>query len=143
MAKGQSGIRPGNLTLFLLLALFLAACDSTTTGIATTGLVTITLNLDGGSQRLMSDAGNVRQLLDEANVTLSEADLIEPPLFTPLTNEMEVTIIRVTESVEIVEQNLPFRRRNVRNESMNTGDPPIIIQGGAPGLYGLGQPGVV
>ena len=116
------------------LPLLLAACELSVDAIATNEQMTIILSLDGANHQLTTEAGNVRQLLDEAGVNLDEADIVEPPLFTALFDGMEVTVIRVTESIEIVEQSLPFRRRNVRNESMNIGDPPIIIQRGLPGL---------
>jgi hypothetical protein len=86
---------------------------------------------------LTTESGNVRELVEEAKITLDDADLIEPPLFTPLTDNLEVAIVRVTESIEIIEQSIPYQRRSVRNESMQTNDPPVIVQSGRPGLQEL------
>lgn len=122
-------------SLFCLhFVLLLAACDTPAPQFISQEPVEVVLNADGTSQRLTSEANNVRELLDEAGISLDDADLIEPPLFTPLSDGLEISITRVTESIEVIEQSIPFQRRSVRNESMSADSPPIIVQSGRTGL---------
>ncbi|MCI0397304.1 MAG: ubiquitin-like domain-containing protein [Chloroflexi bacterium] len=120
--------------VWLWLALVLVACAGRTPGFAVTTSVTVSLTADGHTREITTQAGNVRELLDEAGLTLNPADLAEPPLFTPLSAGLNVHIIRVTESIEIIEHSIPFQRRSVRNESMSADAPPLILQVGKPGL---------
>lgn len=121
----------------LLVLLLLTACAQQIPEFVDTQPVSVTVSVDGETHNLTTEASNVRELLEEAGFSLSDTDLIEPPLFTPLSDDMLVDITRVTESVEIIEQSIPFQRRTVRNESMQADDAPVIVQTGRPGLQEL------
>lgn len=124
-------IKIGLLSLILII---LAACSGTETQILAPPETSITLNADGETHQLTTSATNVRTLLEEAGVELNETDEVSPPLFTPLTDNMTINVVRVTESIEIIEESLPFERKTVRNEAMDVDEPPLIIQSGRPGL---------
>jgi len=99
--------------------------------------VTLSLQVDGSSYNLTTTtAATIRELLDEAGIALNDADEVDPPLFTPLAgqNGLEVTITRVSESVEIIPESIPFQRKIVRNEALSADDPPRIVQAGKTGL---------
>ncbi|HSG16442.1 MAG TPA: G5 domain-containing protein [Anaerolineae bacterium] len=115
----------------------LSACANPTPEFIEQRPVHVTLQADGETFSLTSESTNVRELLEESGITLSEADLIDPPLFTPLAEDLQITITRVSESIEIIEQSIPFQRRSVRNESLQADDPPVIVQSGRPGLQEL------
>jgi Tol biopolymer transport system component len=120
---------------FLILAF--SACADSVPEFAEKQAVTVTIQVDGETQQLTSESGNVRELLEETGITVGDSDLVDPPLFTPLTGDMMITITRVTESIEIIEQSIPFQRRTVRNESMQAEDEPVIVQSGRPGMQEL------
>lgn len=94
----------------------------------------VTLHADNQSYNLTTQASNVRELLEESGLTTEPTDLIDPPPFTPLQDNLEVTVIRVTESIEIIQQAIPFERKIIRNENMEANAPPLIVQGGQAGL---------
>jgi len=120
---------------FFLLTLFLAACSNEPTSIAQgEQTFTVSVTVDGQTQELETSASNVRELLADAGIAAADTDQIDPPLTTPLTPDLAITIIRVTEGLEIIEQAVPFSRKVVRNESMNAEDAPIILQVGQTGL---------
>jgi hypothetical protein len=122
------------LTVYcLLLTFFLTACAEQPITIGTQP-VTVSLTVDGQTEPFSTTTSNVRELLDEAGITLSDTDQVDPPLFTPLTPDLQITIVRVTESLEIIEQTIAFSRKIVRNEGMNADDAPIILQAGQTGL---------
>ena len=125
------------LLVALSTVLALSGCANPTPEFVDQGPVHVTLQSDGETFSLTSESTNVRELLEESGVTLGDADLIDPPLFTPLTEDLLIKITRVTESIEIIEQGIPFQRRSVRNESMQADDPPVIVQAGRPGLQEL------
>ncbi len=116
---------------------FLMGCAGQTPPFAGTTPTQVTLTADGDTRTLTTSATTVRELLTEAGVTLGETDEITPPLFTPLSEGLNIVVVRVRESVVIIERSVPFSRQIVRNESMSATDAPLIIQGGKAGLEEL------
>ncbi len=113
------------------------ACSSEPNQFSPSAPLEVTLSVDGQRFEVSTDASNVRELLSEEGITISDADLVDPPLFTPLEDGIEIDIVRVSESIEFIEQTVPFQRRSVRNESMSSEAPPIIVQSGRSGLQEL------
>lgn len=135
---GTAKIRSLLLLMILpFLVLALSACADSVPEFAEPQTVSVTIQVDGQARRLTSESSNVRELLEETGISLSDSDLVDPPLFTPLNDDMTITITRVTESIEIIEQSIPFQRRTVRNESMQADDEPVIVQSGRPGFQEL------
>jgi hypothetical protein len=112
----------------------LAACSKTNSAIGNREPVKVALSVDGGTEQFSTKAGNVREFLEEAGISYSESDIIDPPPFTALTADTDITITRVSERIEVLESVIPFERRTVRNETMSAEDPPVIIQSGSPGM---------
>ncbi|HEX6384756.1 MAG TPA: G5 domain-containing protein [Anaerolineae bacterium] len=125
---------PTAYCLLLLICTFIAACAPQPPPASQREPIQVRLMIDGDTHTLTTEATTVRELLDEAGVSLAEADEITPPLFTPLEDNMNVTILRVSESLEVITESIPFERKVVRNESMDADDPPVIVQGGKAGL---------
>jgi Tol biopolymer transport system component len=119
---------------FILILLLLAGCSDEGPDFAASEPLTVALSVDGEQRQITTEATNVRELLEEAGVEVDLADIVDPPSFRPLEDGLEIRITRVTESVETIEQSIPFQRRTVRNESMGAEEAPLIIQGGNPGL---------
>lgn len=123
---------------YLIFAYFLigllAACSTPEPQFITQDPLRVVLITDGESRTLRSEASNVRELLDEVGISIDDEDIVDPPLFTPLSDGLEVSVTRVTESIEVIEKSIPFQRRSVRNESMSADSPPIIVQSGRTGL---------
>ena len=94
----------------------------------------VSLTVDGTTHNLTTDAANVRELLEEAGVSTEPTDEITPPPFTPLQDGMTVSVVRVSEQIEVIEESIPFTRRTVRSEALGADEPPRIIQGGRAGL---------
>lgn len=132
--NGRSLGLGGWLIVALVLTGALVACAQSPLPNDPPAAITVSLIADGHTLHLTTTAGNVRQLLPEAGITYSDADLIDPPLFTPLTDGLSITLVRVTESVEIIPQTLPFDRKIVRSDAMDTNDPPRLLQVGRSGL---------
>jgi hypothetical protein len=82
----------------------------------------------------------VAEALAEAGVSLNPADLVEPPLGAQLpTPDPEaapplITVVRVTETAEVIPESIPFKRQIVRSAEMSPDDPPRIVQTGQVGL---------
>ncbi|MEM7112835.1 MAG: ubiquitin-like domain-containing protein [Chloroflexota bacterium] len=122
---------------FLLVTLLLlSACSQSLpdTIRETRAPLTVTLDVDGEQQTVTTVATTVREVLEEADVILNDIDEVIPPPFTPVADNLIITVVRVTESLEIIPQSIPFGRKIVRNETMEADDPPLIIQTGKTGL---------
>lgn len=127
---------PAGLLPALLLPILLllgAACTPPPLPAAERPPIQVILRVDGETHNLTTTATNVRELLEEAGITTATADEVTPAPFTPLLDGMEVSVVRVEEQIEVVEETLPFGRKIVRSAAMDAGDPPRIIQGGRAG----------
>ncbi len=124
--------------ILFLAVLLLAACTQQPAAIVEREPVQLQITADGQTTELTTDsATTVREALAEAGIPLNDADEIAPPLFTPIDNStiaLEITVVRITESIEIIPRSLPFERKLVRNEAMDADEPPRIIQTGQDGL---------
>jgi hypothetical protein len=92
------------------------------------------LTADGETAQLSTAATTVAELLQETEIELDVLDEVEPPLSTSLRPETTVTVVRVTESLEIIPQSVPFERQIARSDSMEPDDPPRVVQQGKTGL---------
>jgi hypothetical protein len=118
------------ICLFLLL---LARCGQPNGSGNGETAVPLTLQVDGQTFNLTTNAATVRELLAEAGVEVGELDEVNPPLFTPLMPEMAVRVIRVSETVDVTEEIIPFERKFIRTDGMSADDPPQIVQAGQNG----------
>ncbi len=121
--------------LFISFAFLTTACAEPPPAITTNREpVTVNVSIDGTSQAFTTESTTVRELLEEADITIAETDEVIPPLFTPLELNMQINIVRISESVETVLKTVPFEISIVRSDAMNAEDPPVIVQGGKAGL---------
>jgi len=116
-----------------LLTTFLLACSQPETVTETDQTSQIELVVDGQTHNLTTEAATVREFLAEAGVELGDLDEVEPPLFTPLTDNLKVTVVRVSEELEIITETIPFERKFVRTDTMTAEDEPQIVQPGSQG----------
>lgn len=101
--------------------------------------IPITLITDGEIRQVMTTTATVSEALAESGVNLNPADEVDPPGITRLpqsgtTTPFVITVVRVTESSEVIPESIPFERRIVRSAEMSTADPPRILQTGSSGF---------
>ncbi len=121
---------------------FVTACAPTPAAVAPTAApvtVALTLVADGQTRALATTARTVGEALAEAGVALAPADEVEPPPATVLAPApdgapLPVTVVRVTETTEIIPEAIPFGRQIVRSTDLAPDDPPRLLQTGQPGL---------
>jgi hypothetical protein len=94
---------------------------------------------DGQTRPLVTTARTVGQALSEVGIPLAPADEVDPPPTTPLPAAAEgapftITVIRVTETTEVIPEAIPFGRRIVRSTELSPDDPPRLLQTGQAGL---------
>lgn len=97
--------------------------------------IVVSLTIDGQTSELSTTATSVGGLLDEAGISLAPTDEVTPPVSTALTSlsPRQVTIVRVSEQVESVIEDIPFARQIVRSAEMSPNEPPKVLQTGQPG----------
>ncbi len=130
------------LALVVLLAagLVLAACAPTPAALAPTATPTValvTLIADGQTRALTTTAATVGDALAAAGLELAPADEVTPPL-TALVSAggapLTITVVRVTETTEVIPEAIPFGRQIVRSTELSPDDPPRLLQTGQSGL---------
>lgn len=115
----------------LLLAAFLSACGASPVEEPD---ISVSVSADGISRQVSLPAGStVQQALQAAGLSLAQADRVNPPTFSVLTDGALVSVIRVQEQFETRQVVLPFERQELRNESLPAGET-RLIQAGQNGL---------
>jgi resuscitation-promoting factor RpfB len=95
--------------------------------------VTIHLTADGVTRDLHILAGTtVANALAQADLALDDLDRITPPLYSLLAEGAEVKIVRVVETFEVEQVDIPFERQVVRNEAFPP-DETRLVQAGRNG----------
>jgi len=101
--------------LFLLL---IAACTQ-----QETPSMIVTLIVDGRERSLTQMTPiTVGEFLREQGVETGTLDRVNPPIFTQISDGMRITLVRVEESTECEEREIPNRRRTVLNEGLQPGE---------------------
>lgn len=95
---------------WLLSLILLTACQR--------GEITVHVLVDHGEITHRTNAQTVRNVLTEVGVVLDPADRVEPDLYTQITPEMRIQVIRVTETTETETIVIPFERKTVVNEAL-------------------------
>ena len=119
------------------LAILLLGAACRTAVAPTPAAYQVSLTVDGQQTTHTTTAVTVRDFLETAGVVLAPADEVSPPLFTPLVDGLTITVVRVTERLEVSEQPIPFGRRLLRNAELDAAAPPQIIQPGRDGLQAI------
>ncbi|MGD9091451.1 MAG: G5 domain-containing protein [Anaerolineales bacterium] len=86
---------------------------------------TIDLELPAGS--------TTEQALNHAGVNLGPLDLVEPPVYTLLTDGASIRVVRVSEEFSIEEEIIPFERQIVQTESLPS-EERLLTQSGENGI---------
>ena len=93
---------------------------------------------DGQARQLSTSAATVADALAEAGIELNPADEVVPPFDQALPRGSAeppvITVVRVTESLEVIPESIPYGRQVVRSAELSPDDPPRLLQEGAPGL---------
>lgn len=102
-------------------------------------LLAISVDVDGEVRQLTTSADTVGEALEEAGILVSPSDEIDPPPGTNLLSSnlplpVTITIARITETIEVIPESIPYGRQIIRSTDMSPDDPPRILQTGAPGL---------
>jgi hypothetical protein len=118
----------------LLILLLIVGCSSQPAPANAPEQRHVELTVDGQTHNVITEADNVRELLEEAGIAVGPLDQVSPAVFTPVTADMSVTVVRVTEEIDVIEESISFERKTVRSEALGVDDPPRIIQGGRNGL---------
>ena len=109
-----------SLLWLALLGALLTACNAAATPEAR---IEVRLRADGAEQTLRLPPGStVQEALDAAGVTLGELDRVEPPAYTVLADQAEITVIRVREEFEIEQVVIPFEQQNQPSEFLPEGE---------------------
>ncbi len=116
--------------LIALLVFGLAACDPSAAEV----LLRVRIQVDGQELALsVNPPISVGQVLRRANVSLGAFDRLNPPDFTPVTDGMLITVVRVENRAECVEESVPYA-----SETLKTPDLPEgvtrVLQGGVNGV---------
>jgi 3D (Asp-Asp-Asp) domain-containing protein len=85
------------------------------------------------SRTLATQVGTVADVLREAGVTLGNEDRVTPPLTTPVTAQLAITITRVHYADEVVKKPIPFRTVF----QMSRDVPPGTVRPGHTGVAGV------
>ncbi|MGE5654568.1 MAG: ubiquitin-like domain-containing protein [Bacillota bacterium] len=98
-----------------------------------TRAVPVTVAADGKLLELYTSRPLVRDLLDQAGVTLGDKDRVEPSAESPIAAEMKVNVIRVREEILTFNHTVPYQILRRENDDMDEGTE-NVLQTGEEGL---------
>jgi len=110
--------------LILAAVLFLAACTA-----PQPTPIHITLVADGTHTPLTTEVTTVRDVLQQANVTLAGLDRVRPPESVAISDGMTITVTRIIQRTETQTQTLPFTQQTVRDTTIPVGQSKAIQTG--------------
>jgi len=118
------------LILIIIIA-FLTACAGPQVQQADFNVV---VNDNGTSLELSVPAGStVRDTIEGADIEFSALDRSDPPLYTVVSEGMEITLVRITEEFRIEESVIPYETKILRDSSLPEGEQ-RLVQPGSNGL---------
>ena len=137
--NGRSALRFGTSQNFrgrlvlhlsaLLLALALAACAGPQVSQAQ-DQIGISITADGRTQNYTILAGSsIEDAFNAAGILINSLDRVTPERYTVLSAGDSVTLVRVTEGFETVNETVPFERQTVRSELVPEGETRILQPG--------------
>lgn len=89
----------------------------------------VTIEADGKSRVVETEARTVRQVLSEAEVALGDLDRVEPDLWEKVEDGMKIVVTRVREEREVEVQRVPFERRVIKDEALEVGESQLMQKG--------------
>lgn len=89
----------------------------------------LTLNIDGNIEIITTTKKTVREAFEEAGVSVSESDRIEPPIDSNVEPDMNVSVFRVLNKNVTVDSEIPFKSREVSDSSLAKGKTVVKTQG--------------
>src|SRR4030066_2430476 len=117
--------------IILLLSIFVWGCSAPR---VTQELITINITSDQKDIQIKITTGStVQEVLKSAGITLNEMDRVEPPIYTVLSEDSQVTVTRVKEEYYIEQEVIPFEHQELRNEALSIGER-LLSQPGVNGL---------
>ncbi|WP_030341558.1 ubiquitin-like domain-containing protein [Streptomyces sp. NRRL S-1022] len=93
----------------------------------------VTVLADGRTRTVRTNAATVREAVEEAGITLRGQDTTSVPLDSFPRDGQTVTVLRVTGSREVREEQIPFQVRRTEDPSLFKGTE-VVAQPGQPGL---------
>jgi hypothetical protein len=85
----------------------------------TQGVINVLVIADGKQVNLEMPSGTtVQHALENTGISLENLDRVRPPVYTLLSDQSEVRVIRVREEFEVEETILPFTSQTIYNESL-------------------------
>ena len=113
--------------LALAALLLLAACAAPKPSSA----IHVVLVADGARTPVTveSSTATVRDVLQQANLTLNDLDRVRPPESVAISDGMSITVTRIIQRTETQTQTLPFTQQTVRDTTLPTGQSRVIQPG--------------
>ena len=89
----------------------------------------ITVQIDGNIIEHKSKSSNIREIIDELNITLNEEDKINYSIDSKLKNNQNIVINRVSKNEEEVIEEIDFNESVVKDYKVAVGEKRVISEG--------------
>ena len=97
--------------------------------VTVTTLKMVSLRVDGSTLYTQTPANNVAELLASRNIALGALDRVTPDVGTPLTDNMNVVVQRVSTLMTNVAADVPFKTKKINNATLAVGKTKVITPG--------------
>src|SRR5262249_9448677 len=122
-----------NYLKFSILIVAIAALAACTSPSQTNGfMVRVVHDGKDGVYGPYTDHVSINQFLQQNSATippLSELDHVDPPDFTPITENMQITIVRVRDEAVCRDEPVPYQTQTINSPDLDPGTTKIIQPG--------------
>ncbi|MBO5059838.1 MAG: G5 domain-containing protein [Clostridia bacterium] len=87
------------------------------------------LNIDGNIEIITTTKKTIREAFEEAGVSVSGIDRVEPSLDSEVTEDMQVSVFRVAHQEITEDKEIPFTSKEVSDSSLEKGKTRIKVKG--------------
>ena len=89
----------------------------------------VVINVDGVMRAIVMTEGTVADALQKADVQLGEHDMLSIPADTVVTDEMTITVDRVTFAERVASEAIPFDSTSYKTSDYTTGEAVVVTAG--------------
>lgn len=90
---------------------------------------TVSINFNGNVTKFETDATTVGELLEKRQTELAEDSIVEPALDTPITDALEIKVKTKQTTVEVIEEDIPFKTTVKETPNLEHGETQVSVEG--------------
>ncbi len=90
---------------------------------------TVKISADGKKEKLTTTKATVKDILNQAGITLDSDDYVKPSLKTVISKKTTVKVYRVSYKNKTVTKKIKYKTKTVKDDDLNIGETKVVTKG--------------